>query len=70
MMETNEKKDPKLGHVYEYSGGKFPHKVVLQKYNIHDFEQNPQHYKYLFEKPHSDGDFSYWCGVSYCKCSS
>jgi hypothetical protein len=69
-METNEKKEPKLGHVYEYSGGKTPHKVVLQKYNLKDFEENPQHYEYLFERPHSDGDFSYWCGVSWCKCSS
>ena len=66
----DEKKTPKLGHVYEYSGGGgSPIKLVLHKYNVQDLEQNPQHYKYLFEKPHSDGGFSYWCGVSYCKCS-
>lgn len=65
----NEKKEPKLGHVYEYSGGSRLHKLVMHKDYLEDFEKNPQHYKYLFEKPHSDGDFSYWCRVSYCKCS-
>ena len=64
QVETVELSPAEVGSVIQNieSGKKFVVKEPI-------YGWNPKTERYICNKPHEDGDFSYLCGGNYCRCS-
>lgn len=54
-----------LGNVVR---GKDGYKKVVKKHNIDEIKENLNNYEFVCDRAHGDGDFSYMCGMDWCRC--
>jgi hypothetical protein len=63
---VKEKPAPQLYQVWKniYTKRKF----VVFKNQLNEILVEPEHYEFVCSEPHGDGDFSYMCNGSHCRC--
>jgi hypothetical protein len=59
---------PALGQVWRYKATGV--KGVVGKVLLETLSASTEAHDYVCERPHADGDFSYVCSFSHCKCQS
>lgn len=71
-QDTSEE-DSKYIELDKYKGNIFigddGTKVCIRNYHQIESVVKNRFYKKIFEKPHEDSDFSYICGIEFCRCS-
>lgn len=62
------KREPKEGNVYYDKRPPHPSKIVVRGGWFKEMADNPDAFEFVCERPHEDGDYSYFCPRNWCRC--
>lgn len=62
------KREPKEGNVYYDKRPPCPSKIVVRDGWFEEMKRHPEAFEFVCERPHEDGDYSYFCPGEWCRC--